>query len=632
MGSTFCKFLIAVASIVISASAFSQSRINPEGFRIYDYNQANGSNELTKSWEFEVKHYTPNKNKPYRFFPLSYWSLGGATNYIDGQILFTFNSRIGSVKILRSDSLRYMFDSNPFNRPKSVVEKANEKWMLEDSKIYLASQKDTLIYYIKKNGSYANIREIYNVENGIWVSTNDDIYLIDRRGGVRYAVKESLRTNKFCCNSNKELVAITKAGLLKYSSKGVKLVDKQNSAQYQSFINGIDKCHLPHFYSGYYQYRDYIVTANKDSSTVYFLSENNDYMLKLKFAKMIGVDTKGNIWYTTYRSDERNYYINYIENGWEEKLRNNQQPVLVAASNFTASLGNDCDLDYSNTILANDNSIYIITYYGGIIKYENGKYKTLPGSDGSSFDTIYKLLELNKNDYLYNLPIKLWSDKVWSKSVIGKTGIAYNFYNTNKDSQGNSWKVENGELINDTQGTKKNIKAALDSAKLKAVEEFKINSFWLLNRIYINKNDVIHMFGKHSVATFDIISKRWRLYPTSKNGDIDYQKIYQDHMGNIWFQILKDGIYHFNKLKVSKLNLAFKEFDYWQIDDSNNLMIIANNFLYWYKIADLQNGKISLIKKISLDYSIYSLNRIKTIIPKDKHVIIVNSEGFYLFD
>ncbi|TCN65645.1 hypothetical protein CLV25_11034 [Acetobacteroides hydrogenigenes] len=525
-----------------------------------------------------------------------------------------------------------MFDSNPFNHPKCVVEKANEKWMLEDSKIYLLRQKDTLVYYIKKNGSNASIREIYDAENGIWAIANDDIYLIDQKGGVRYAVKESLRTNKFCCNSNKELVAITKTGLLKYSSKGVELVDKQNSAQYQSFVKGIDKCYLPHFYSGYYRYRDYIVAANKDSSAVYFLSDKSDYMLKLNFSKMIGVDTKGNIWYTSYRSDEKSYYLNYIENGWEEKLRNNQQPVLVAASNFTASLGNDCDLDYSNTILANNNSIYIITYYGGIVKYENGTYKTLPGVDGSSFKTIYKLLELNKNDYLYNLPIKLWSDKVWSKSVTGKTGIGYNFYNTNKDSQGNRWKVENGELINETQDTKRNIKAALDSVKQKEVEEYKMNSFWLLNRIYVNKKDVIHMFGKHSVVTYDIVSKRWRLYPTSKNGDIDYQKIYQDHIGNIWFQIQEDGIYYFDRSKVNRLNLPFKDIAYWQIDDDNNLMLIANDVLYWYKIAGMQNGKMSLVRKISLDYSIYSLNRIKTIITNNKHVIVVNSEGFYLFD
>lgn len=632
MGSTLNKFLIVLVSVVISATAYSQNRIDPEKFCHYDYNHTNNRNELTKSWEFEVRHFVPTKNKPYRFFPLNYWSLEGAANYIDGQALFTFSSSIGSVKILSTDSLRYIFDSNPFNHPKCVIEKATEKWMLEDSRIYLLSQKDTLIYYIKKNGSYANIREIYDAENGIWAIANDDIFLIDRKGGTRYAVEERLRTNKFCCNTNKELVAVAKAGLLTYSSKGVELINKQNSSQYKSFVNGIDKCYLPHFYSGYYRYRDYIVTANHDSSAVYFLSNKNDYMLKLKFSKMIGVDTKGNIWYTSYSSDERSYYLNYIENGWEEKLQNNQQPVLVAASNFTASLGSDCDLDYSNTILANDNSIYIITYYGGIVKYENGTYKTLPGVDGASFGTINALLALNKNDYLYNLPIKLWSDKVWNKSIIGKTGIAYNFYNTNKDSRGNSWKVENGELINDTQGTKKSIKAALDSAKLKAVEAYKMNSLWLLNRIYINKNDVIHMFGKHSVVTYDIISKRWRLYPTSKNGDIDYQKIYQDRMGNIWFQILEDGIYYSDRSKVNKLNLPFKEFNYWQIDDDNNLMLIANDVLYWYKMAGLPNGKMSLVKKISLDYSIYSLNRIKTIIPKDNHVIVVNSEGFYLFD
>lgn len=632
MGTSFCKLLVAVTSILVSASATSQNRISPEGVRFYDYNQAKSSNELTKSWELEVRRYVPNKNKPYRFFPLNYWSLGGDASYTDGHIHFTFNSRIGSVKILSSDSLCYMFDNNPFNHPACVVEKENEKWVLEDSKLYLVSNKDTLIYHIKKNGSYESIRKIYDAENGIWGVASNDIFLINRRGGVRYAVEERMRTNKLCCNLKKELVAFTKAGLLKYKNNEVELIDKLNSAQYQSFISSIDKCYMPHLYSDYYRYQDYTVTANKDSNAVYLFSERNDYKIKIQLSKMIGVDSKGNIWYTSYNSDKRSYYLNYIENGWEEKLQNNEQPTLTTVSNVTASLGDDFDLDYSNTILANDNSIYIIAYYGGIVKYDNGTYKTLPGVDGASFESIYSLLDLKKNDYLYNLPIKLWSDKVWSKSVIGKTGISYNFYNTNTDSKGNQWKVENGELVNDTQHNKKNIEAALNKAKIKAVEEYRMNSRWLLNRIFINKNDVIHMFGKQSIVTYDIMSERWRLYPTSKNENIDYQNIYQDRAGNVWFQISRDGIYHFDKQKVGKLNLPFKELDYWQVDDDNNLILIATNSLYWYKIVDLQNGKMNLVKKISLDYSIYSLNRIKTIIPKDKHVIIVNTEGFYLFD
>lgn len=62
MGTTFSKFFIALAGVLISASAFSQNSTRPEGFRLYDYNQANGSNELAKSWEIEVRHYVPVKN------------------------------------------------------------------------------------------------------------------------------------------------------------------------------------------------------------------------------------------------------------------------------------------------------------------------------------------------------------------------------------------------------------------------------------------------------------------------------------------------------------------------------------------------------------------------------------------
>lgn len=620
------KLLIVLLGLFCSISSFSQIHTPKERVGYYEYTHANGTLSSTSDWAFETRRYGRIKDSTYRFFPLDYLSVGGYANHYDGVLHFTFNRDLGSVKILKSDSLRYYFDNNIFNRPNRVVEKGNGRWVLVNSNLYLLSKKDTLEYSIIKQHNREQVVDMYDAENGIWAITSSDIYLIDRKGGVRYVVDKGLGGGSYCCNSNRELVAITKGGLLRYSSKGVEFTDKRGSSVYQSCANSI-KRNTRHFV-----YNSFTITSNEDSSAIYLVSDSYDYKVKFNFSKIIGVDTVGNIWYTSYSTENRSYYLNYIEKGWDDKLLKHEQPIFVSASNFTSELGADCDLDYSNMVLSDDNSIYIITYYNGIVKYSNGKYKTLSGIDASTFTSIFQLFDLKRNDYLFNLPINLWTSKVWSKSLTGKTGIGYNFYSTNTDSNGNVWRVEKGDLTNDTQGVSHNIKSALDSAKLKSVEEYTMKSYWLLNRIFINVNDVIHIFGKHSIITYGIKSKKWRLYPTDKNGEISYQRIYQDKLGNIWFQVDGVGIFYLDKYGIGRINLPFKEYEYWHIDDDSNLMFIQDGLFYWYKVDDLKSGRMKLVKKISLKSSIYLFNRIKTIIPKDRHIIIVNTEGYYIFD
>ena len=630
MRTNWHTLLAALLGFMYTSSSFSQVNLSSEMKGFNDYSHTKGLTEPSAIWSIQKRPYVPIRTKQPRFFPVNHWSVGGYAYQLNGQTLFTFRGKAGCVTISSTDSLRYAYHNDPLTRPQKVVETSNTQWMLADGKLLHISPTDTAEYAILKHGEAATIEDIFSANKGVWVKTPYDVYLIGESGGVRLVADGSMRTSKLFQASSNEVVAFLKNETVRYSCRGMELTDKQTSKVYHSYINGMSRCSPCPLYSGHYAYSSYIITANKDSSMVYFLSDGGDYQVKLDFSKVVGVDEAGNIWYTCYKN--KCYYLSYIEKGWEEKLRRNEQLVLVDASNFTATWGEEYDLDYSNIITCNDGSLYIVTYFGGIIKYKNGEYKMLPGVDGSKFTSIFKLLELSPSDYLYNLPVKLWSDQVWSRMAIGKNGIGYNFYNTNKDSQGNSWRTEKGVLYNDTQGISLAIKAALDSSKIKMVEEYTMQSFWLLNRLFINKNDVIYIFGKKSVVTYNIKSKRWALHPTDKNGEISYQRIYQDSDGNVWFEVENVGISHLDRTGLKKLNLPARNPDYWQVDNASRLILIQGGTLYCYQLGSLNGGTPKLLRKFPLDPSIYSLNRIKTILTKDNHILIVNSEGYYIFD
>jgi hypothetical protein len=172
----------------------------------------------------------------------------------------------------------------------------------------------------------------------------------------------------------------------------------------------------------------------------------------------------------------------------------------------------------------------------------------------------------------------------------------------------------------------------LDSLLIKQDEDLTMQSLWLLNRLFVNKFDVIYTFGEHSLVSFDTHKEKWNYYSFDKTSQIDYQKIFQDSLGNIWFQIPGQGIFYTDNNTVKKLDFGFKNIEYWQIDNKDNLIIISNDTLLWYKITNLKSNSFFLLKTVKVTSNIYSLNRIHTILHSENNLIIINTEGYYIFD
>jgi hypothetical protein len=118
--------------------------------------------------------------------------------------------------------------------------------------------------------------------------------------------------------------------------------------------------------------------------------------------------------------------------------------------------------------------------------------------------SFLELESLPQAMYLKKVSPTFWSSYLLNKPIVADNGIQFNHYTTNLDSNGQSWMIDNGRLTS-TSSPYQTFIISEELAKRGLLLEESLENFLLLisYRVFVNKQDIIHIFGKHTLLVFD---------------------------------------------------------------------------------------------------------------------------------
>ena len=589
----------------------------------YEYSFTQQTLTPANSWSLLI---TPLKkdsvsHPPIKYYPSDYYKILSVGQIRDKHYA-CIPVKDGLLEISGRDSIRFL---NRYNSSLAslgpihqMVEQDKSIWINTSYQLYRLYQNDTIVYQLGPQGTYP-IRSISPASSGIWAQVSGDLFLIREKAAIKIELPENIL--RWVALSNSQMQGYSATGVYTVSEQAVSFKKKAISSWFPKTLQETKG----NWTISSFSYQNELYLIDPIIKKIYLFTEQADYQADFNAAQYTGISPDNALWTIGY--NHKAYWLQVSAPGWQNCIKNNTlqaQPkaVLPGYNEFTGS-----------SFLRNNGEPVVVSAQDGTFFYRQGKLHTAKEANLTTMNSFLELESLPQEVYLKKVPHTLWSPYLLNKPIVADNGIQFNLYSTQVDSKGVSWQVDNGKL---TSGSPpyQTYTIAEELAKRGLILAEPLESFSLLisYRVYINKQDIIHIFGKHTLILFNPGKNDWKVYPipVSSSAEIHYGRIFEDTQGWLWFEVSEKGIYCFDG-KTLQLMVPLSKVDFWQIDSGRQLTMIKDKLIVLMDLSDAIAEFSPVLATFPIQERIYGLGSVSGVVWRGKKPVIINHDGFYFY-
>ncbi len=555
-----------------------------------------------------------------KYFPQDYFvPLSASTaNGID---YICIPAKEGLLTVDGNDSIRFLHPYNSFlSRMESifnVLQAGKDTWFQGLDAVYRTSGGDTIKYFF---GGSVNVKGIHLSKTGVWVVA-DELYLIRDKATIQIQVPDDIL--KWFSEGDGNMIGFSKTGKYVVNEDSMTFKAKVANEWFPDLVQNF------RLMRKYFVYKGDLYIADPIRGKMYSLSDEGDHSTDFPFSQVAGISSTGELWSVGYQDD---YLLQYADNDWAERLKKGQ-PIR---SHFLVELP-DYDETTGISYVRDNNDVVLMGSNMGVAVFRKDSLMRIKTRDCSSMKSFLEFESMSDDRFLKGIHNEMWYKYLLSKPTLTRNGIRLNLFHTANDTDGVHWIADNGKLIGDKNLYQPmgeyDIGRELKKDGFDLRESLENRSMLLGSRVFVNKNAVIHIFGRQSLITFNKRTNDWKLYNVSYSNSeqISYSMIYEDKDGNLWFEVERQGIYLFNGEKA-QLMIPLPDPDFWQIDKERRLSFVKDGLLSLIDMNDMVANYYPVIITHKIDKRLYNLNIMSAVVWHDNKPAVVNSNGFFFWE